>query len=327
LYILTSIGLTLLLAILSLRMNGLKVSPAVALVVAAGIVLSRPGRENLLLVQVTLEVVLTTYLTLYYAHSAPRRSGLALALTFFKPTYGLPLAVLLLVRGHRRTLAYTILFGLLLNLPVVVILIYQAGGIHPFLEQVATSFGRFQVIGPAMNPAMSPHRVDAVALVARWTGRMPGVMGQMLAASSVLGAAAIAIKNRQTMDAQVSLWEAGLICTAVLLFGYHQQYDLLLLTLPFIGVASLRLQASVDPPLVRSIMPALFTFLFFNYVASDVVLRRFNLLARGAVVRHPLGLILASLNGLALLVLFSFFVLTVLTSSAEPKSESYEGTL
>jgi Glycosyltransferase family 87 len=316
-YLLTSIGFTLLLAFLSLRLAGLKVSSAVVLLVAAGIVVSRPGRENLLLVQVTLEVVLTTYLTLYYAHSAPRRSGLALSLTFFKPTYGVPLAVLLLLRGHRRALVYATLFGVLLNLPVIAILIYQAGGIHPFLEQIVTSFSRFQIIGPAMNPVLSPHRVDAVALFARWAGRMPGMSGELLVASSVLGMAGIALnKGRRCVDGQVSLLEVGLICTAVLLFGYHQQYDLLLLTFPFVGVASRRLSQCLDPPLVRSFMPVLFTFLFFNYIASDLVLRRFNLLAGEALVRNPLGLILASLNGVALLLLFLSFVSTLLAASA-----------
>jgi hypothetical protein len=121
-YLVISICLTLVLAFLSLRFSRVKVSIAAVLVLSAVIVLTRPGRQTLLLGQVTLEVVLTTYITLYCARSAPGLSGLALGLTLLKPNYGLPLALLLLIQGHLRSLAYAAFCVLLLNMPAVGIL-------------------------------------------------------------------------------------------------------------------------------------------------------------------------------------------------------------
>jgi hypothetical protein len=69
---------------------------------------SRPGQWNLLLGQPALELTLPTYAALYNARRAPGLSGLALAISMYKPTFGIPLAVLTLVpsligRIGRRT--------------------------------------------------------------------------------------------------------------------------------------------------------------------------------------------------------------------------------
>jgi hypothetical protein len=319
LYLVTAILLILVLAILCLRLNGLKASIPAVLLVATVIVLSRPGRQCLLLGQVTLEVVLASYVTLYYAHSAPRLAGLGLAFTLIKPNYGLPLALLMFVRGDRRVLGHAAFFVFLLNLPVGAILAYRAGGIHPFAEQLVTTFGGFQVMEAANSPVISPYRIDAVALVGRFVGRAPGVAGQVLVALTVLGLAALAIRmGPKSLFGQQSFGlSAGLVCAAVLLCGYHQPHDLLLLTLPFVAVASRNFYPTFAAPNMRFTMLVLFTFLAFNYTASDLVLRRLHFLAGDtgfeALVRNPRALVLASLNGLALVALFCSFVITALT--------------
>jgi hypothetical protein len=318
-YLVTAILLTLVLAILCLRLNGLKSSIPAVLLLATLIVLSRPGRQCLLLGQVTLEVVLASYVTLYYARSAPRLGGLGLAFTLFKPSYGLPLALLMLVRGDRRALVYGAFFVLLLNLPVGAILAYRAGGIHPFAEQLVTTFGGFQATEPANSPVTSPYRIDAVALVGRLVGRAPDFAGQVLVALTVFGLAALAIRmGPKSLFGQQSFGlSAGLVCAAVLLCGYHQPHDLLLLTLPFVAVASRDFYLTFAAPNMRFTMLVLFTFLAFNYTASDLVLRRLDFLAGElgfeALVRDPRALVLASLNGLALVALFCSFVITALT--------------
>ena len=318
-YLGIAILLTLLLAILCLRLNGLKSSIPAVLLLATAIVLSRPGRQCMLLGQVTLEVVLLSYVTLYYAHSAPRLGGLGLAFALFKPSYGLPLALLMLVRGDRRALGYGAFFVLLLNLPVGAILAYRAGGIHPFAEQLGTTFGGFQAMELANSPVTSPYRIDAVALVGRFVGQAPDVAGQVLVALTVLGLAALVIRmGPKSLFARQSfgLW-TGLVCAAVLLCGYHQPHDLLLLTLPFVAVASRHFYLTFAAPNMRFTMLALFAFLAFNYTASYAVLRRLGFLAGElgfeGLVRDPRALVLASLNGLALVALFCSFVVTAIT--------------
>ena len=324
-YLVIAICLTLVLAFLSLKLSGVKVSTAAVLLLGAAVVLSRPGRQNLLLGQVTLELVLATYMTLYYAHSAPRLSGLGLSLALTKLSYGGPLALLLLMRGHRRAVAYAGLCVLLLNVPVGAILAYRAGGVSPFTEQLSTTFGGFQAAGPANNPVISPYRIDAVALLARFVGQPPDLAGQLLVTLAILGLAAVA--NRRLGEEPDSLGvSAGLNSTAVLLCVYHQNYDLLLLTMPFVWAASRGLHRLVDSRSVRITRVVLFTFLAVNYTASDSVLRRLGFLTGGegleALVSDPRARLLASLNGLALLSLFCALVVTVLATPTRQTRQS-----
>src|SRR4029450_12489403 len=70
--------------------------------------LSRPraGQMTLPLGQVTAQVGLASYVALRWARSRPLLAGLGLALATLKPTYGVPLAALMLLgRGDMRATA------------------------------------------------------------------------------------------------------------------------------------------------------------------------------------------------------------------------------
>jgi hypothetical protein len=191
-----------------------------------------------------------------------------------------------------------------------------AGGIHSLFEQFASSAVDFESMSPA-SPTISPYRVDAVALIGRLVGHAPDLAAHLLVTLTVLGLAGFVSRGLPNHQHSFGLL-AGLVCTAVLLSGYHPAYDLLLLTLPFVWVAHRR-SLLVGNPSIRLIL-LLFAFLAFNYAASDSVFRSFGLLALSdagwkALVRDPRALALASLNGLALLSLFCSLVVTSLNSS------------
>ncbi|HET6846459.1 MAG TPA: hypothetical protein VFH29_06460, partial [Anaerolineales bacterium] len=93
----------------------------------------------------------------------------------------------------------------------------------------------------------------------------------------------------------------------------------LLLTMPFVAVASLR--PGLGSARVSWIRLLLLAFLAFNYTASDAVLGRLNLLEVDhlglvGLVRDPRALVLGSLNGLALLCLFCSYLTTALSGTA-----------
>jgi hypothetical protein len=316
-YLVSAVFLTVMLALLSLKFNGLKVSGAAVLLLASLIVLSRPGRQTLLLGQVTLQVVLASYVALYYARRVPRTSGLSLALTLFKPTYGLPLAAFMLIRGDKRAVGWGALFGLLLNLPVTAILARRAGGVGPFAEQLRATFGGFQTL-PWTSPVFSQYRIDATALVGRFVGHAPDAAGQLLVTLVVLGLAAAALHLgwARRVGQEDFAFSAALVCTAVLLCGFHQQYDLLFLTLPFVAAARRCLPPRLNSPRLRWSLLVPFTFLAYDYAASDRALGRlgFGVLKGGQLLlsREFGALVLASLNGLALLTLFCGLVAAAL---------------
>jgi hypothetical protein len=100
-----TLALTLVTAFVALRMNGVDRSAALVVFVASLMVLSRPGHMNLLVGQNTLVYVLGTYLALWAAERSPIASGAGLMLACLKPTFGVPLAVLMLAQGHVRAVA------------------------------------------------------------------------------------------------------------------------------------------------------------------------------------------------------------------------------
>ena len=69
---------------------------AATLGLTALLLLSRPGHMNLLLGQVTAQVVIGAYVALRWARTRPLLAGMGLALATLKPTYGVPLALLML---------------------------------------------------------------------------------------------------------------------------------------------------------------------------------------------------------------------------------------
>jgi Glycosyltransferase family 87 len=283
-------------------------------------VLSRPWRQCMLLGQVTLEAVLASYLALYFANSSPRVSGLGLALTSFKPSYGVPLALLMVVRRDWPALRYGALFGFLLNLPAAAILAYRAGGIHALSEQLANTSAGFQTMQPTNSPVLSPFRIDTVALIGRFVGHAPDIAAQLLVAITILGLAAVVIRaaSRSAAGPQSFGWSSGVVLAAVLLSVYHQPHDLLLLTVGFVALAAQSFYPGVPNPRMRMTMLVLCTFLAFNYTVSDFVLQRLQVLAPGGtgelqgLVRSPYAVAFASLNGLALLALFCAYLVATL---------------
>jgi hypothetical protein len=64
--------------------------------------ITTPGRANFNAGQITLPVVLGSLAAVYYASRYPKLAVLGLTLAVFKPTFGVPIGILLMVRGNCR---------------------------------------------------------------------------------------------------------------------------------------------------------------------------------------------------------------------------------
>src|SRR5207244_3714746 len=93
----------------------------------------------------------------------------------------------------------------------------------------------------------------------------------------------------------------GIICLATLLSMHHQSYDLLLLTLPFIGLVCHRFPDEFYSSYRYSVSMILLTILVLNYISTNAVIP-FGQQA-GA-----LWLVLVSINSTILLVLFVIWI-------------------
>lgn len=323
-YAAITVVLTVVVAYVAFRFNDLTVTSTRVLLVAALILLSRPGRQNVLNGQTTLEVVLGIYVALYYSQRRALVSGLGLAASMLKPTFGITLAVLMLARRDVRAVVAGALITAAANVPLLAILVERAGGLSTFLRQTMATVAGFQ-LNAENNPVTSSLRIDLVASVSRFLGEpLPGP-GQLALALVVLGVGAYAVSVAARLErGRTQSLSATLICLAILLCAYHQAYDLVLLTLPVVALAARRLPAALFAPWLRWALLLLFAGLAANYASSFGVLERLGIYApagRAVPSARFAWLLLVTLNGAALVLLFvSYTVATLRLGRYTPRA-------
>ncbi len=295
------------LAALSLRLNGLALRRGPLLALTGALLLSRPGMMNFLLGQVSLEVVLATLLAWHWRGRRPWPAALALAFTSIKPTFALPLAVLLAADGRWRVLLRGGLLAALGNGLPLLWVVHAAGGVGPFLQHAQQNAAWFaQTISPLAEFA----RVDLPALLARLGGRpLPdGAVPFLLVA--VLALAAWRYRRlRESLDEGERL---ALVVLAVLLCCYHQAYDLLLLTPAALHLAR-RALADGAPPRAR-LLAALLALPFANYLATAVA-------TRPLAPAGPAWLAVTTLNGALLLAALALLATRPATRERQTQME------
>jgi hypothetical protein len=317
-YVALSIVLTVALAYVALRFNNLKVLSAHVLLVAALILLSRPGRQNVLNGQITLEVILGTYVALYFAQRRPLLSGVGLAFALMKPTFGIPLALLMLARRDIRAVLAGTAVAAAINIPLLLVLVKQAGGVATFFRKAFVIANGFQQ-DVETNAVTSSLRIDFIAFVSRFLGTPLTVAGQFTLSLLVLcmGAYAVSMAMRLERGGTRNL-SATIICLTILLCTYHQAYDLLLLTLPLVALAKCRLPAALFSPRHRWGLLLLFAGLAANYASAFDVLERLGLsteAGRSLPSRRLEWLLLVTLNGAALALLFLSYTVATFRSA------------
>src|SRR5215831_4877860 len=118
-YFVLTIALGFLLVCVCLSWYKIKVALADVLFIGGVLLLSPPGHGNLLLGQPTLQVVLASYVALAFARNSAMISGLGLAVSMIKPTFGIPIALLMLPQRYVRQ----VLYGAFITIPINVFLI------------------------------------------------------------------------------------------------------------------------------------------------------------------------------------------------------------
>jgi hypothetical protein len=299
-YFLWSVGLSLAVVAIGLRLAGARVEPPAVLLGTGLLLLTRPGQLNLLLGQVALEMTLATYVALYSSRQSPRLSGLALAIAAYKPTFGLPLAVLMLARGSWRAVLWGGAFAALLNLPPAIVLLRRSGGVVPFLQSLADS----QAASRAFldSTASRVFSVDLPGLVSRWMGGWISGIGYAVLSLAVLAVAARAPRALPAEDRgpAANLW-ASVACLGILASVHHNVYDLVLLVAPVVFLVRGSLPEYFLAHHRRYALLGIFALLGANYVTTLAVLHRLE-------PYRAAWLVLASLNGALLLAAFLMYV-------------------
>jgi hypothetical protein len=309
-YFLFTALLTIPLAQLTLRLVRVKSDPARVLMLAAAILLSRPGHWTLLVGQMSIILSILAYATFLFSGSRPVLAGWALSLTMFKPTYGVPLALLVWAWGRRRAAALGLILAAMVNLPLLALLAAREGGLRQLISAALSAYQEFDDI---VDPLIHKGRTDLTTLFSRLVGAPLSTFEQVLLTAVVLLLSMIVLRllaRHVTYPADTIA--IGIICLATSLVGYHQGYDLVLLTAPFLA-AALPSSSSWMPPRVRWAVLILFSIIALNWISTESVL---------AALRPPpaLLLILASVNGLCVTMLFLTYLVLGRRYHAQPES-------
>lgn len=295
-YFLFTALLTLPLALLALRLARIEAEPDRVIGLAAAILLSRPGHWTLLLGQVSILLTVLTYLAFFYGRTKPTLAAWALSGVLLKPTYGVPLALLLWVWGRRKTAALGVGLAALMNLPLVALLAARKGGLGELIEAVLQSYTRWQAV-PDVNPVTSNTRTDAATLISHFVGAPLSNVEQALLTIGILLLAVPVLRllaKRPTQQADALA--VGIMCLATSLVGFHRGYDFVLLTAPFVAAA-----VAGSLPLkhrgLRLVLLALYSILALNWIDTESVLQRLQ-------PSKQMWLLVTSVNGLCLIVLY-----------------------
>jgi hypothetical protein len=304
LYFCLTAALSLTIVFLALRLTGGEASLASVLFGAGLLLLSRPGQWNWLLGQPGLELAIASYVAVYWARRAPLVSGLALAVSMYKPTFGVPLALLMLVRGDVRATAAGLAFATVLNMVPLSLLLQRAGGLEAFTTDLLRSQRVWQGV---VDPSTQVYGVDAPSLLSRLLGRRLSLGTYLSVSLGVLGVAAAALRSiRRMEDPKSAHLSATLVCLAVLLSVHHHAYDLVLLVGPVIHVITSSMPSGVLTSRVRAGLLSLYALLGANYVTTQSVLHRLE-------PQSLLWVGLASINSALLLVTFLTYIGLVIT--------------
>jgi len=293
-YFLFTALLTIPLAQLALALVRVKSDPARVLLLAAAILLSRPGHWTLLVGQLSIVLSIAAYSTLLFGAARPMLAGWALSAAMFKPTWGVPLALLLWAWGRRKAAALGLALTALVNLPLLAFLIAREGGLRQFIAAALSAYQGFETF---VDPLTAKGRTDATSLISRFIGVPLSGPEQILLTAVILLLSIAALRSlarRATYPADALA--VGIICLATSLVGYHQGYDLVLLAAPFLA-AAMPISSSWIPPRLRLAVLILFSILALNWISTESVI---------AALRpsRDLLLVMTSVNGLCVALLF-----------------------
>lgn len=206
--------------------------------IVAAIVWVRPGHITLFNGYFTFELVLGVLVALSAAKSRPWVSAIGLGIASGKPTYFLPLALLMAARGDYAALwRGTLLAGIGGLAGMFWLTGFTTEGVERFVDDLRGGQAK-HMSEELESPITSWVRIDLAAVLAKVSGEEPSAImqvGMMIPLLLVPGW--VLWRYRRTFTSAGSTDPSGgLIVTSSLIAIYHNSYDSLLLIAPLGGL-------------------------------------------------------------------------------------------
>lgn len=237
------------------------------------IVASRAGHTTLLTGYLTAEMVCGALLALAAANTRPWLSAVGVAITSCKPTYSIPLFLLMIARGdHRaawRGLGLSIAGAGLALLPLI---------LHASPQQLWQDLQHGQASHMADSyelPVNTWTRIDLLAVVAKWMNWAPSEVMHLGVMVLLLPLPAFALWQLQRREGNHSAAElsSGIIAVSMLATLYHHVYDALLLFPAIAGLALGQASTLRGSQSLRWLIAGLLLFVAWNYPSSELAVK------------------------------------------------------
>lgn len=271
-----------LLAWMGIRMSNQRFRWGIWLVLFAILVYSRPGHVTLFTGYFTVELVIGSIVALHFAATRPFVSGAGMLLASGKPTYILPLILMMLCRRNYRAvvtgLVLCVAGGLIglgwlasFSAPAEVIAGISEG--HSALHQDATE-----------DPVNTWTRLDLVGAVSKVMNWKPGDLVYFASMFGILAVPGWVVFKTSATERNVGATglTATIVCLTMLVSIYHHAYDSLLIVVPWIGITFFRSidQAEVSES-IRRVIAVLLAFPLANYLSTRAFLQTTGLDPQG----------------------------------------------
>ena len=200
------------------------------------LLVSRPGHITLFTGYYTLELVLATLVSLHFAKSRPWLSAMGMLVASSKPTYVLPLILLMLARKNFRAVVLGVAVCTVAGV-LGVLWLAQDGSIGEVIEGIKSGQEAFHGEEDEF-PINSWTRVDLLGMVAKFMDWIPGDEVYLAMMFVLLIPPCIVMWRVSENESTSSLTQPTslLAILAMLLTIYHHSYDCLLVFLPWVGV-------------------------------------------------------------------------------------------
>ena len=293
----------------SKRADWLKENWFAMLCVCLLVVYSRSGHVTVFDGYFTLELVIGVLLALQFGKTKPGWGALGLTIASCKPTYAIPLAILMACRGHFKAVTIGFIASVVF---AVAGFFWLSLGSSPtqVINEFLNANESFR-LDPNEMPVNSWIRLDSVAIIAKWINWNPTPRESLIAMIPILVIPCSIISylsfNSRRRDDQINKQVdidlhgacgiTGTICALTFLISiYHHFYDALVLVAPIGGIILHQLCSWKRIPTHHRIGLAIcLLFPLFNYSSTDTFISHTDLSGTSLKV-------VTSINGVLLLL-------------------------
>ncbi len=240
-------------------------------VFASCLLASQFGRANFIGGDTALPLAILSLAAVFFADRHPYLAAFALALTSFKPTFGLPLGILLLAAGYYRTVLVGWALGGSIAVIGLVVIFSQSGD----LAEMPAILRHNQAVlesDPDAHALTSPVRIDSAGALQKL---MPiqGNGASLIASLIVFTIAGCGLFYLRSWVAHppAKLLQMAIVCVATVAALFHVTYDGLLIGAAIACVALAPANQVLNNIASRRFVAALLIFPMVNVLGTDTV--------------------------------------------------------